>query len=48
MHFTTQIGRVTRVGVLITKGLVIIGIYLFFVLKFASEITGNATGLAKK
>jgi len=48
MHFTTQIGRVTRGEGYITKLPVIIGVYVFFMLKFAPETSGNATGLAKK
>ena len=48
MHFTTQIGRVTRASGYITKPSVIIGVYVFFMLKFAPETSGDATGLAKK
>ena len=48
MHFTIQIGRVTRRRGCFTKQPVIIGVGVFFVSKFASETIGKRNRLAKK
>ena len=47
MHFTIQIGRVTRVACISTKRLAISVVDVFLVLSFASETISNATGLSK-
>ena len=47
MHFTIQIGRVTRVAYTSTKRLANSVVDVFLVLSFASETISNATDLSK-